>query len=830
MASLLVFAFVAGVVCQEIHTEQPAIVHDVQKEESGTILVKEYLIDASVEDIQWGGKTSKVVFVRSSVGTIYRSSNHGKTWENQMEKLRGSLVAEKEGQKGVAQVIISDADRDYVFFQGYGQTHWVTRDGGESYDMLAGAFPVKQVVLHPTNPEWVLASKWSAGCQKVEAVQNCSVEAHLSTDFGRSWSFLEAYVVQFAWGRASFPEEIFMVRYEKPEGNQRFGAWDKNADFFRSTDLWKTNSKMIPHGNRFLLLGSFLFVAAVNPDKANEVQIVVAKEDSMVYEVGRLPFELREHSYTILDTSEGAVFLHVNHGEYNTPYGTIYLSDADGWRYSLSLKNNRRDTRGRCDFEKVKGLDGIYIANYVENPEFVDNWAEKEHVVTVMTFDKGGRWSRIKAPQHDSAGKETDCSLEDGCSLHLHGVTDEWGPFYSTNSALGLIMATGNTGRFLDMHGGSVNTYFSRDGGQSWFEVRKGSHIYEFGDHGGLMVMAKDREQTNEVLYSWNEGISWKTLPLPDMSDVDNIITEPNSTSPSFVLYGSRGGVGVLTFLDFSTLHVKQCQGIEAAGRAQSSYELWSPTDGMSRCLLGRQVQYTRRKRAEECYNGEVYERQSFVSNCPCTEESFECDAGFERQGLDGPCLPLRAITTDAPDPCPPGSKYTIPNGYRRVAGDTCDLDQGLNRLPAELRCPGMLAVVGSGGWVVLLLLILVAAGLFGAVHFNKNPEAWERLTGWLTERKFKYKKLPVKPDAFSDDEFDLGEELLDDHDQDNGLQPFDDEGLSSFGPLPPPSSDFKETAVPALTPPPGVPILAPAPKDSRLHDDDLGDEMFNAS
>ena len=140
---------------------------------------------------------------------------------------------------------------------------------------------------------------------QTEAVQNCSVEAHISTDFGRSWSFLESYVVQFSWGRKSLPEEIFMVRYERPVGNQRFGAWDKDADFFRSSDLWKTNTKLIPHGNRYLLLGNYLFVAAVNPDKTNEVQIVVAKEESMVYEVGRLPFELREHSYTILDTSEG---------------------------------------------------------------------------------------------------------------------------------------------------------------------------------------------------------------------------------------------------------------------------------------------------------------------------------------------------------------------------------------------------------------------------------------------------------------------------------------------------------------------------------------------
>ena len=75
----------------------------------------------------------------------------------------------------------------------------------------------------------------------------------------------------------------------------------------------------------------------------------------------RLPFQLTEHSYTILDTSEGSVFLHVNHGDYNTGYGNIYLSDAEGLRFSLSLRNNKRDAQGRCDFEKVQGLSLIHI-------------------------------------------------------------------------------------------------------------------------------------------------------------------------------------------------------------------------------------------------------------------------------------------------------------------------------------------------------------------------------------------------------------------------------------------------------------------------------------
>ena len=70
-------------------------------------------------------------------------------------------------------------------------------------------------------------------------------------------------------------------------------------------------------------------------------------------------------------------------------------------------------------------------------------------------------------------------------------------------------MATGNVGRKLSNFGDEINTYFSRDAGLVWYEVAKGSHIYEFGDHGALVVMADDQQATTKLLYSWNEGISW---------------------------------------------------------------------------------------------------------------------------------------------------------------------------------------------------------------------------------------------------------------------------------------------------------------------------------
>lgn len=40
----------------------------------------------------------------------------------------------------------------------------------------------------------------------------------------------------------------------------------------------------------------------------------------------------------------------------------------------------------------------------------------------------------------------------------------------------------------------------------------QGSHIYEFGDHGAIIVMANDMHETSSISYSWNEGASWHSF------------------------------------------------------------------------------------------------------------------------------------------------------------------------------------------------------------------------------------------------------------------------------------------------------------------------------
>lgn len=143
---------------------------------------------------------------------------------------------------------------------------------------------------------------------------------------------------------------------------------------------------------------------------------------------------------------------------------------------------------------------------------------------------------------------------------------------------------------------------------------------------------------------------------------VQNIIIEPSNVSQQFILYGvikdvaetqnatrdsestTSGAKAFLTYLDFSGLHVRQCQNSDYPGTATSDFELWTPNDGRhgtsSNCFLGQQVQYIRRKQDAQCFNGEDLERVERREPCSCTEMDYVCDFNYKRAttGSQGAC------------------------------------------------------------------------------------------------------------------------------------------------------------------------------------------------
>lgn len=63
-----------------------------------------------------------------------------------------------------------------------------------------------------------------------------------------------------------------------------------------------------------------------------------------------------------------------------------------------------------------------------------------------------------------------------------------------------------------------------------WEEFGKGSHIYEIGDNGGLILMCDDDELTDTVFFTWDEGLTWETFKFTEEKVlVTNIVIEPEN-------------------------------------------------------------------------------------------------------------------------------------------------------------------------------------------------------------------------------------------------------------------------------------------------------------
>ena len=383
----------------------------------------------------------------------------------------------------------------------------------------------------------------------------------------------------------------------------------------------------------------------------------------------------------------------------------------------------------------------------------------QENVKTYITHNKGGKWELIKAPEITMKGKKTTCYIEDGCSLHLeiYSHQGELAPVYSSEKAVGIVLGTGNLGAKLTSNDSQKALFLSRDGGLTWVTLRLGVYIYEIGDHGALLVIAKKNAPTKFIEFSWDEGQSWERLQISD-SDlyVENVIIEPNSISQQFMVYGTyavtseqvnknipedeltdsdvevtieKSNRAFLVYVDFSQLHEPQCKGVDNPGAADSDYELWTPHDGRfgdSKCFLGMHKTFVRRKADAKCYNGEEHETVTRVEACTCNEMDFECDVGYSRtDGSAGPCLESLNHLTELEkqqhlqerqqEQCEEFGYYEVSQGYRKIPGNICT--GGIDLNPYRYQCT-------ARGWVASWFTFrgIFMLGVLGAVCYYGWP------------------------------------------------------------------------------------------------------------
>ncbi|EUD69404.1 hypothetical protein C922_00267 [Plasmodium inui San Antonio 1] len=775
------------------------------------VSVSEINFDSAVEDVQWCGNNHMTVLVKTVKGRLYRSSDGGKIWTNITSSLSENPSNKNEPGNHTNEVttvdliMVNPVNKNIILIVGNQKNHFISEDSGETFRLINYKNKINFWQFHSTKTHWALVSSWTSACYSTnEKSAECMQTLSVTKDLGRTFQLIDIYVVQFNWGDKDTHSEdtVYYTRHKNRNGHQqRFSGWSKDVDFVRTDNFGKNVDVLIKQGNKFLISNGYIFVARLNDVIKQTVNMMVSTDGGKTFNKANLPENIHEKSYTVLDTSEGAIMLHVNHGtssdRMNT--GNVYISDASGLNYSLSLPNNIRTSSGECEFDRILSLDGVYIANFLdENDDIKDEdlrfhnfkaqleedinpfqtntekrkkqaakGKNEDLVRTVISFNKGGHWSYLKAPKVDSRGNKYDCG--DNCFLHLHGITNyhQYAPFYSIENAVGIIMGTGNVGSHLRYESDEVNTFLSRDGGVTWMEAHKGPYIYEYGDHGGLIVMADDLRKTNQIVFSWNEGQSWFDFELGQFSiDVDNIVAEPNSSSVEFLVYGTRNDVGVLYHLDFNALGQPLCKGLWAADSVSSDYETWSPTSGSfsEKCILGRKITYTRRKQTSECFNGKDLKRTVDKKSCECTPEDYECETGFTRKVGSYECKPNDPTLTI--EGCT-SSSYFYANAYRKVPGDICVNGWVPEKVPVP--CPAHAPFNRSAKSILFILFILGFIMLI-VTYLCRNPKFKHLFYnyGFDTFEHVKYSVIKTKRGNVSTNVFEPEMEFIDAEQDDN--------------------------------------------------------------
>lgn len=249
-----------------------------------------------------------------------------------------------------------------------------------------------------------------------------------------------------------------------------------------------------------------------------------------------------------------------------------------------------------CDFGKIKSLEGTYMSNVIDQTVLQNQQVRKKqnYRQTRISFNRGGSWVSLVPPKKDDLNRTINCYDSESCQLHLHSNSNyQFGPFYSTVNAVGLVIGTGNVGKYLSNKADQINTFFSRDGGVSWSQIASGSHIYEMANHGGLLLLVDDQTPVRQALFSYNEGISFHKVKFAD-KDVyaDNIISQPNFKGKHFLIYGkTKNEKGFITRMDFGSVHERNCTVATDYSEGNQDYELWSPRDlSQSECVNGAKV------------------------------------------------------------------------------------------------------------------------------------------------------------------------------------------------------------------------------------------------
>ncbi|KAK3827592.1 MAG: hypothetical protein J3Q66DRAFT_393923 [Benniella sp.] len=422
----------------------------------------------------------------------------------------------------------------------------------------------------------------------------CFTTLYRTQDAGESWKEVDTWVDKAVYAshrRLDMPDHgIFSMAWKKPMPQKTCQDDITSTEAHPLQMVYMVDSDQkkrlvfFDHVVQFYVVEQFL---AVTVEVGNSFVLHVSL-NGHDFSPAVFPPNIRvdKNGFTVLQSTTGALVLDVAKSTVaGREYGRLFKSNSEGTQFSLQLDNTNRNIKQLVDWGKIGGIEGVILANQVIN---IDSLARDgaKHVRTLVSFNDGGSWAPIRAPT------DSNCR-SDECSLHLHSVTDYNGPgaVFSAPSSVGLVMGVGNVGKYL-LPLENSQTYLSRDAGRTWKQVSNKRQLYEFGDEGGVLVLADPSAPTGEILYSYDFGSTWKSAKFADDPvNIQSVTTEPTSDTSKITVTGSyaRGDQQfIVSTLDFANR--RDCL-LDKNNAEKSDFEKWSSFEGENdRCILGKEV------------------------------------------------------------------------------------------------------------------------------------------------------------------------------------------------------------------------------------------------
>ncbi|KAG6039311.1 hypothetical protein E4U41_002980 [Claviceps citrina] len=618
-----------------------------------------------------------IVFQDKHENNVYRSADAGVSWKRVDAVPDGATLA----------LIMHPFERNRAYIVTPSKTQFRTENRGETWtkfdtDALPSKFQPEIMRFHAGEPDRVIFN-----AMKCDGIF-CDEQAEYTIDGFKTIKTLRASTAGCCWAKSN-PE--FTTGEAEKDKSRVLCIVKESFSFFRQEQRLTVSDSFFAVANKHIqefepnvdtnkgvtgslnlaVVKKYILVATSSP-RSDEMSLYVT-DDTLKWHRAMFPKDdnhdhshrINQGAYTVLESTNYSIQVDVMASHPSRPMGVLFTSNSNGTYFTENVPYTNRNTRGNVDFEKISGIQGIFLVNTVHNgAEILKKKKKEKKVVTQITFDDGRTFSEIKV------GNDR---------LHLHSVTelDNLGRIFSS-PAPGLVMGNGNTGSSLG-HFKEANLYVSDDAGSTWKKALDGPHKYEFGDSGSILVGIKDSDAANinEFSYSLDHGETWKKVPLPDGLSIkpDILTTTQDSTSVKFLLLGEKDGTYHMIAINFDGINERTCED-----KDMEDWHARADKDGKPTCIMGHKQTYRRRKKAADCFiKQEFKDPVPKTEDCECTDADFECDYNFQRDPADNKkCIKAGPIASPD-DYCQKHADGTFEgsSGWRLIPGNTCKRTKG---------------------------------------------------------------------------------------------------------------------------------------------------------